>query len=125
MPVPPLEGQPAWVVITVVLLTVAGGLGIAYLTARARSSSSQDKVPASVGTSPESSAMTVIHLAMEHLAETARRESEQSEESQREASRLRDQLREAERRLTQAQRDLEACQDNARKLAARVYGHES
>lgn len=124
MPVPPLEGQPAWVVIIVAVLTVAGGLGIAYIAARARSSPHQEKTPVTVR-SGNPDAMDVIHLAIEHLADMARRESEQSDESQREANRLREQLQKAEQRLAQAQRDLETCQEHARKLAAKAYGDDS
>jgi DNA repair ATPase RecN len=129
--IPSLEGQPGWVVIIVFALAVFGT--IATLVIKNRVSKEEKKtVPALPETTPTAlplprdsneniTAFALIQAAMEHLAETARREAAQGEEAEHKVEELRRQLEDCKRELQTVQRRLEECQDNAHRLAQRAY----
>ncbi len=93
---PNLEGQPGWVVIVVVALFVGGALGTLWLRGRSKDRSADEPVPipasvtgggvdvALAGRSGDQVLAQMTREAMTHLADTARREAEESEQVRRE-----------------------------------------
>lgn len=121
MELPFLEGQPGWVVVMVVALVVSGGvIGVALrqwwqngrITAAGRHGES----------APGEATLGVLQLALEHLADTAKREAEQGERAEKESRKLREQLREASREITDLRSKLSDCERRAHELAMRAWG---
>jgi hypothetical protein len=100
MGLPDLAGQPPWVVITVVVLTVLGTLGVAWLRrgnpdpdSDAIDQGNSANVPLESGAHD---AVLVVGKALDHLAEVARREALESDSERAEARLLRQRLDECE-----------------------------
>lgn len=97
MPVPDITGQPAWVVIVVMVLVVAATLGVAflaYLGARRKSATQGETEQATLPSGGENPTVLVMQAALDHLARVADREAAESEEARKEAAALRTRLEE-------------------------------
>lgn len=112
----PVEGQPVWVTILLYVLGAGVTLGVAYLALKGRKSPGGEPAPATVSASdPVHNELTVIEIAMEHLAEGLKRETKRTE-------RLEKQLRESDAERTRLQGALERCQQHATYLARKEQG---
>lgn len=130
MDIPNLEGQPGWVVVIVFALVVIGTLGTLWLKARVPHGEKPSvpelpdpppALPLPRDTGENVTALQLVNFALNHLAETARREAQQGEEAEHKVEELRRQLEECKRELQIVQRRLEQCQENAHHLAQRAY----
>lgn len=101
---PDLEGQPAWVVVVVVFLFVAGGLGTLYLKRKADEDEPEDApqvegkeatVALPAGTAP----LDLVRDSMGVLAT-------QAAQHKADADRAEEEARELARKLAQCERDL-------------------
>lgn len=104
MPVPDITGQPAWVVIVIMFLTVSGALGVAFLTTRRKSANQEAAEQATLPSGETSPTVLVMHAALDHLARVADREAAESEEARKEAAALRTQLQEQLHEVVRLQR---------------------
>jgi hypothetical protein len=117
------------VVVVLGVLTLLGMVSVAWLTNRARKSTTHED--AGQATLPEGKApdgtMVVLQAALDHLAEVAQREANESAEARREAATLRRQLEQstadfqaAKHRAEQAEASLAACRERAQLLSERA-----
>jgi hypothetical protein len=130
---PDITGQPAWVVIVIMVLTVSASIGVAYLANRNRKQATDDKgeqdaLPSGVN----SPTVLVMRAALDHLARVADREAGESEEARKEAAALRTRLEEQlhemvniQAKLTEALTALARCQAHAEILSEQAFrkGH--
>lgn len=123
---PDVTGQPTWVVVVLAALTLIGTVSVAWITARARKSATQDggeQATLSEGGQADTS-VVIAQAALEHLARIADREAAESDEARKETATLRatlertlGQLFEAQRRAERAEADLIACRAHAELLS--------
>lgn len=147
MQIPDLSGQPPWVVITVMALFFAGSIGLAWVRRRTPGGDDQaledgqvaNARPPSVEGVPShatpnghvDSTALVIKQALDHLAQTAEREANESQEARAESARYRAEVERLRQELIQCDRDRERavvalesaqlrlarCNDRCKKLA--------
>lgn len=112
---PNMEGQPAWVVVVVVFLFVAGGLGTLYLKRKARDA--PDDAPrvegkeATVALPPSPGPFDLVRDTMGVLAT-------QAAQHKADADRAEEEARDLARKLAQCERDLAVLHERHRTLSA-------
>jgi hypothetical protein len=126
--VPDITGQPAWVVIVIMFLTVSATLGVAFLTTRRKSVNQEEGEQATLPSGETSPTVLVMHAALDHLARVADREAAESEEARKEAAalrtRLEEQLHEVVRLqslITETREALTRCQARAEFLSEQAF----
>jgi hypothetical protein len=109
--IPFLEGQPEWVIIVVVFLVIAGGVGGRYLQ---RKAGEEPETPPEVESAPDTvalpagsgSAVEALREAMAHLAGVATREAQSADEAEEEVRTLRTALEECTRARDSMEREM-------------------
>lgn len=120
MEMPDLDGQPGWVVVVVVALFVLGGWGTLYLHRRLTRSGEPREVEQGGDTvaavTPAMGPFDAVTSAVNHMAESARREAANADKAEEEAKELRRLLAECdkdrallERRFADLTAQLEEC----------------
>lgn len=139
-PIPDLTGQPAWVVVVVAFLFVSGALGLAYLRARGKAAPEEDPPEVRPGGAPQLEAAApgpagYIDRAIQHLAEVAEREAQESRDARaetrevraqaethrQEADDLRRQLVECRQEVLSARAELARCEARAELLVQQAH----
>lgn len=126
---PDLSGQPAWVVVVVVALLVAGTIGAKWVGRNARDPESDEDLEADRPELPSAQPGTDAHttLVLTKALDLLANEASESQGARAEAERLRAELLACSehrdriaRDLLKAQADLEQCNLECRKLAMKA-----
>ena len=101
MEMPDLDGQPGWVVVVVFALFVLGGLGTLYLRRKMTRGHEPREVEAQSDTvaaiTPAVGPIDATMFALNHMAESAKREADDADRAEKEARDLRNQLADCDR----------------------------